>query len=179
MKNLFFVSSGRVGNFNIRSWGYNGYLGESMRITFLAAALSVVIATPSFAADDQGGCASKFSASGGQYKSSVVLPEVSSQTAYKKAYTSLVKKGYQITQSDKDIGVITASQPAKGVLGMANGQFNVFNVLIESDSGAGSKIEFSFSVGGAWTSSDAVRDEFCKLTSEILGQPDASAKNVP
>jgi len=146
---------------------------KNMRVLSIVLTLSASFIVPAFAAEDQGGCVSNFSVSGSfftgkQYKTSVVLPEVSSQTAFKKAYASIVKKGYQITQSDKDIGVISASQQVTGSKG---GKTAPLNVLVESDSGAGSKIDFSFSTaGGLMAPEDAVRDEFCKITSEILSK---------
>jgi hypothetical protein len=146
-----------------------------MRVSILLviAVFSSVIVVPSFAADDQGGCASNFSVSGNflsgkGYKTTVTLPKVNSRIAFKRAYASLTKNGYQIVQSDKEIGSISASQQVTAPDG---GKTAPFNALVESASGSGSQIVFTYSTsGGLWASEDSIRDEFCKITSDVLAQ---------
>ena len=139
-------------------------------LLFLAMMSSFTMAAPSSAADDQGGCASNFSVSGSfftgkQYKTNVVLPGVGREIAFKKAYASVVKKGYQVTHSDKDVGVISVSQQVTGSAKTAP-----LNILVEPD-GTGSKINFSFSTAGGLSAAEgAVRDEFCNITSDVLGR---------
>jgi len=142
-----------------------------MRVILFSAALLVAAASPALAVEDQGGCASGFTVSGGffsgkQYKTSSSLPGVSGQLAFKRAYASLIKKGYQIVESDKDVGVISASQQ---VISTSGGKVAPLNILVEPDANAGSKVNFTFSTaGGLMASEDGVRDEFCKITSDIV-----------
>jgi hypothetical protein len=145
------------------------FFSKSLAIVLLSSA----IVAPSFAADDQGGCASNFSVSGNfltgkGYKTTVALPKLSSRIAFKRAYASLTRNGYQIVQSDKEIGSISASQQVTAPDG---GKSAPLNVLVESVSGAGSKIVFTYSTsGGLFAPEDSIRDEFCKITGDVLGQ---------
>ncbi|TCV79199.1 hypothetical protein [Sulfurirhabdus autotrophica] len=105
--------------------------------------------------------------SGKQYKTSAALTGISADKAFKKAYASVVKKGYQIVQSDKNMGMISAAQQVSHSQG---GKTAPLNILVESDSSTGSTLTFSFSTaGGLMASEDTVRDEFCKITNEVLG----------
>jgi hypothetical protein len=139
----------------------------------IAAVVSSVLAVPTYAADDQGGCTTNFSVSGNflsgkAYKTTVALPKASSRIAFKKAYASLVKSGYQIVQSDKEIGSISASQQVTAPDG---GKSAPLNIQVDSASGSGSKLVFTYSTsGGLWASEDSIRDAFCKITSDVLGQ---------
>jgi hypothetical protein len=93
---------------------------------------------------------------------------VKAETAFKRAYASLVKKGYQITHADKDVGMISAAQQVSFSQG---GKTAPLNILIEAATRAGSKITYSFSTaGGLSASEDTVRDEFCKITNEVLAR---------
>ena len=142
-------------------------------ILFVVLSWSAFAFSASSASDAPDECAANFSVSGNffagkQYKTSATLPGVRAETAYKKAYASLVKKGYQITHADKDVGMISAAQQVSFSQG---GKTAPLNILIEAVPRAGSKITFSFSTAGGLTASgDTVRDEFCKITSEVLAR---------
>jgi hypothetical protein len=84
--------------------------------------------------------------------------------AFKKTYTTVVKHGYQITQSDKETGIISAAQQVSYSSG---GKTAPFNLIVEA-AGNGSSVSFSFATaGGLMASADTVRDEFCKMSDEI------------
>ncbi|MEJ8856819.1 hypothetical protein WKW79_19750 [Variovorax robiniae] len=114
-------------------------------------------------------CAANFASSGSfisgkKFSTQVPLPGVSKDTAFTKAYGSLAKTGYQIVQSDKGAGVISAAQ---GVSFSKGGKSVPLNVVVQSE-GKGSSVAFSFSItGGLSASEDAVRDEFCRIAGEM------------
>ncbi|WP_213953722.1 hypothetical protein [Variovorax sp. dw_954] len=118
-------------------------------------------------------CAANFSSSGSfisgkKFSTQVPLPGVSKDTAFTKAYGSLAKSGYQIVQSDKGAGVISAAQ---GVSFSKGGKSVPLNVVVQSE-GKGSSVSFSFSItGGLSTSEDAVRDEFCRIAGDMGAKP--------
>jgi hypothetical protein len=100
-----------------------------------------------------------------------VLSDVSSQIAFRKALASVTKKGYKIANSDEKVGVISATQTTSGDRTMP------LELHIESVSGTGTKIDFSFSIAsGILASEDGVRNEFCKITSAVLSntEPDVA-----
>lgn len=121
------------------------------------------------AVNDIGECASNFSVtgslfSGKQFKTSAVLPEVSSQIAFRKAHAAITKiHEYKITNSDEKVGIISVIQE------LSSGRIIPLELHIESVSGAGTKIDYSLSLAaGMITSEDGVRNEFCKITSAVL-----------
>lgn len=144
-----------------------------MRVVTLLLVFAPLLSTvsTSYAADAQEECAANFSESGSffagkQYKTSASLPGVKTEIAFKRAYASIAKSGYQITQADKEVGVISAAQQVSFSQG---GKTAPLNVLIQPESNTNSKVAFSFSTaGGLKASSDTVRDEFCKITNDIL-----------
>ncbi|MEJ8847503.1 hypothetical protein [Variovorax rhizosphaerae] len=89
---------------------------------------------------------------------------MSKDTAFTKSYGSLAKSGYQIVQSDKGAGVISAAQ---GVSFSKGGKSVPLNIVVQSES-KGSSVSFSFSItGGLSASEDTVRDEFCRIAGEM------------
>ena len=146
-----------------------------MRVVTLLLVLAPLLSTvaTSHAADTQEECVVNFSESGSffsgkQYKTSASLPGVKTGIAFKRAYASIAKSGYQITQADKEIGVISAAQQVSYSQG---GKTAPLNVVIQPELGSNSKVAFSFSTaGGLKASSDTVRDEFCRITNDILAR---------
>lgn len=142
--------------------------------SILIASVSVAAcASFSTASTDIGGCTTNFAASGSflsgkQYKTSADLPDIAPDAAFKKAYITVAKHGYQITQSDKEVGSISAAQEVSYSKG---GKTAPLNLIVEAAPPSGSKISFSFSTaGGLMASGDTVRDEFCKIASEVASQ---------
>jgi hypothetical protein len=92
-----------------------------------------------------------------------VLPEVSSQVAFKRVLAAIAKKGYNISNSDERTGIISATQTTSANRTMP------LELQIQSVSGAGTKIDISFSIAsGMIAAEDGVRSEFCKITSAGL-----------
>ena len=121
-------------------------------------------------ADQQGPCATNFSVtgsffSGKQFKSQAPLPNLAPDLAYRKAYTEVVNRGWQIISVDKEIRMISASQ---GVSFSSGGKTVPVNIHIRQDGGRGSSISFTLSLtGGLVTSEEGVRDGFCKFVNDI------------
>lgn len=142
------------------------------RFTLFAPLLFSALSGLAIADDDVGGCKTNFSVSGSflsgkQYKTQLGLPKLSQEAAFKKTYAVVVKHGYQVTQSDKDAGVISAAQQVSYSSG---GKSAPFNIIVEA-AGDGSNVSFSFATaGGLMASADTVRDEFCKMADEISTQ---------
>ncbi|MFV0478560.1 MAG: hypothetical protein ACK5ME_12115 [Parahaliea sp.] len=109
-------------------------------------------------------CESHFTKEGGFFKGTTFktwadIKGISSSQAYKKAYLHLSKEGWKIVSSDKDIGIISASQDVS----FGEGKTAPLNVVVE-ESGSGTKISISFSLsGGVMSPSSAVKDSFCDI----------------
>jgi len=117
-------------------------------------------------------CAANFVTSGSfvsgkTFTTNAPLPGVSKDAAFGKAYASLAKKGYQIVQSDKGAGVISAAQAVSFSKGGKNAPLNI----VVQGEGKGSSVSFTFSIaGGLSASEDTVRNEFCRITGEMGGR---------
>ncbi len=104
---------------------------------------------------------------GKQFTSHAPVPGINPDTAYRRAYTEIVKKGWQIVSADKDIRMISANQQVNFSRG---GQTVPLNILIKDDGKRGSIVSFTFShAAGLVTSEDRMRDGFCQLVTDIKG----------
>ena len=117
-------------------------------------------------------CESNFASSGNffsgkQYTTSVSSSSISKDDAYTKAYAAVVKGGYQVVSSDKDVGAISAAQSVSYSEG---GKSAPLNLLVEAGASGGSKLTLRFSTaGGLAASSKAVIQEFCRISTETFG----------
>ena len=127
---------------------------------------------------DFGGCSSNFSASGSifsgkQFKTFAVLSEVDVQTAFRKANAVVRKNEYEITSSDEKSGTISAAQRTSA------DRLLPLELKIESVSGVGTKIEFSFSIpSGVMASEGGIRNEFCNLASAVANKVEPDVVKV-
>lgn len=102
------------------------------------------------------------------YNTWQVLPEITTQKAFRRTYIHLAKEGWAINLTDKEFGIISAS-PGDG------GKAAPLNVFIEDlgDNGGGVspkgiKVTITFSVpGGLQASEDSIRKSFCETLAEI------------
>lgn len=102
---------------------------------------------------------------GKQFKTSVPLPTMNPDVAYRKAYASLVGRGWQIVQSDKDIRMVSASQQ---VTGSSGGKTVPFNVLIKTDTRNVPTVLFTFKMSGMLLASeDGYKKIFCDIAADI------------
>jgi len=101
--------------------------------------------------------------SGKTYKTWAEFPGVKADFAFKKVYIYTVKDGWTISQADKDLGVISASQ----VVSSGNGKTAPLNIVVEKN-GAGSKVSMTYSTsGGVSSPEDAVKKDFCDTLAEV------------
>jgi hypothetical protein len=135
-------------------------LSIAVAATFLSLASSLALAAP----ED---CASNFSVEGNffkgkVYKTSAELPAVKPEAAFRKAYLFTSANGFTIASSDKEMGVISASQSVS----YGEGKSVPLNIQIEPV-GNGSKISILYSTSGGVTSpEDAVKKHFCSTIAE-------------
>jgi hypothetical protein len=103
--------------------------------------------------------------SGRQLRTNAPLPGVSPDTAYKKVFAEMAKRGWQIISSDKDVRMISASEGVPG-----SKKTLPFNVVVGEEKGAATDISFTISMpGGVMASEDGVKAMFCDFTKSLGG----------
>ncbi len=101
---------------------------------------------------------------GTTYKTWALFEKVLPSEAYKKVYRYTVKDGWKITESDKDLGIISASQDVS----YGKGKTVPLNIVIEEAGSIGSKVSLTYSTSGGVTSPiDAVKKHFCLTMAEV------------
>jgi hypothetical protein len=132
-----------------------------LRYKILACA-SLLISFQAFADEEQ--CKTNFTKegsflSGTTYKTWAVVEGAEYSDAFKNVYLQVVKDGWKITNSDKEMGIISAAQDVS----YGNGKTAPFNVVVEKESELNSKISITYSLsGGVKSPEKAVVDAFCK-----------------
>ncbi|MGL6289101.1 MAG: hypothetical protein ACRC2H_00265 [Silanimonas sp.] len=107
---------------------------------------------------------------GRSMKTSARLPGTSQNTAYSRVYGSMARRGYQIESSEREAGVISASQPVS----MSEKKVPI-NVVVTPDSDTDSSIIVSVNLpGGLSTSKEAVQKELCSIIADAAGAPPAA-----
>lgn len=103
--------------------------------------------------------------SGKQFKTSVPLPNMNPDVAYRKAYTSLVARGWQIVHTDREVRMISASQQVSGSSG---GKTVPFNVIVMSDTKQMPTVMFTFKMSSMLLASeDGYKKIFCEIAADI------------
>jgi hypothetical protein len=86
--------------------------------------------------------------------------------AFTRLYATLAKDGWNIASSDKDAGVISATQAVT----FGKGSVAPLTVVVETD-GAGSKVTMTFSVaGGQHANTDSVKSKMCSYLTAVEGK---------
>lgn len=122
--------------------------------------LSCFMAINAMAAEQ---CETNFTSQGSFFKGKTFktwaeVEGVSSADAYKKIYQQVAKDGWKISSSDKDLGIISASQDVS----YGKGKTAPLNIIVE-ESGSNSKVSISYSISGGVSSPEkAVVESFCK-----------------
>jgi hypothetical protein len=81
---------------------------------------------------------------------------------YKAVYAQVVKNGWTITTSDKEMGSITATQSVN----YSEGKTVPLNIMVEKLDDSGSKVSITFKMGaGLSASADDIKKGFCTLMS--------------
>jgi hypothetical protein len=112
-------------------------------------------------------CVANYSTEGGvrtgkQFKTFEDFPAVSRASAFDNLLVTCAACGYQITKSDKDVGIIGATQT------VAPGKIIVLNMIVRTKISGGIRVEIVASLpSGLTTSNDAVKHEFCKMLASV------------
>jgi hypothetical protein len=136
------------------------------RYIFLISNLAL-ITSGAYAGVEQ--CERNFSKDGGffkgtTYKTSAIFKNVKPSTAYKRVYLYTAKDGWTITESDKDLGIISASQDVS----FSKGKQVPLNIIIEDNGATGSKVSLTYSTsGGVSSPTEAVKKHFCSTLAEV------------
>ena len=106
---------------------------------------------------------------GKKYSTWQEFSDVATTNAFKRAYAYVAKNGYKILSSDREMGVISATQD------VVHSQKTVpLNILVEDSGHGGSKVTLTFSIGGGLsTSKKGVQETFSKIIAEVGKNPEA------
>jgi hypothetical protein len=92
-------------------------------------------------------------------------------TAYSRVYGSMARRGYQIESSEREAGVISASQPVS----MSEKKVPI-NIVVIPESDTDSSITVAVNLpGGLSTSKEAVQKELCSIIDDAAGTPAPAA----
>ena len=93
------------------------------------------------------------------------MSNVSKGVAVERVVKELAVQGWAITNTDKDLGIISASQ----TVSFGKGKTAPLNVGIDAKDG-GVNVTATFSIsGGLTTPVDGVKDTFCKIIVSVGG----------
>ena len=103
---------------------------------------------------------------GRTYKSHVFIKGVSKNTAMQRAARYISSDGWSITNTDKDLGIISASQ----TVSFGQGKTVPLNITIESKN-SGVNVSMSYATsGGLITPLGAIQTKFCDTMAAIAGK---------
>lgn len=103
---------------------------------------------------------------GRTFKSHATAQGVSQATGIQRAARYLTSNGWTITNTDKELGIISASQ----TVSYGQGKTVPFNVTMEPQGNA-LRVTTTYVLSGGVTSpAEAVRDEFCNVIGAVAGQ---------
>lgn len=145
---------------------FNKHKVINMKKLFVGIALLTVAS----AASAKPQCEANFTVDGGFFKGKTFktwaeVDGVNSTDAYSKIYKHIVKDGWKIISSDKDIGVITAGQDVS----YGEGNTAPLNVMVE-EAGEKVKVSLSYAIsGGVSAGKGAVVKSFCQTISAANG----------
>lgn len=107
---------------------------------------------------------------GRSMKTHARLPGTAQNTAYSRVYASMARRGYQIESSEREAGVISASQPVS----MSEKKVPI-NIVVVPETDTDSSITVSVNLpGGLSTSKEAVQKELCSIIADAAGTPAAA-----
>lgn len=118
--------------------------------------------------NDSRACAKNFTYSGSflagrSYKTNVFIPKVSKKTAMERAARYIINDGWQITNTNENLGIISASR----TVSYGEGKTVPLNIGIESKNG-GVKVSIFFSTsGGVISPLEAIKNHFCSTIEAI------------
>lgn len=125
-------------------------------------------------------CAANFSTEGGfwtgtQYKTYQIFPKVSKAVAFDSLMGSIASDGFQLTSSNKEVGMISANQ----TVSYGQGKTAPINAVIKENQSGGVRVDLVFSLsGGVTTSKDSVKDSFCKYLNSVSQATEAEKSKI-
>lgn len=118
-------------------------------------------------------CIAHFTNSGGfwqgqDYRTYEDFPHVSKNAAFERVGAAIASDGFQIVNSNKDAGIISASQP---VSGSRKSKTVPINAIVTRGPSGGSRVELVITLStGLVTSADAWQTKFCKYLAAVSNQ---------
>jgi hypothetical protein len=131
----------------------------------------VASGTQNLKTDDTRQCAKNFTYNGSflagrTYKTFAYLENIKTKTAMKRAAQYTVNDGWTITNTDSELGVISATQ----TVSFGSGKTAPLNIGIEPH-GGGVKVNMTYSTSGGVTSPlDSITNHFCSTIAAIEGK---------
>lgn len=128
------------------------------------------------ASSQLGACATNFTTEGGfwsgmKYSTFEEFPKKTVGGTFDALLRSVAASGYQINSSNKEAGMISASQ----TVSYGEGKTAPLNFVIRKLAQSGVRVDVSFSTsGGVSASTEAAQKEFCKLLASV----DQSANEI-
>lgn len=120
---------------------------------------------------DTRACAQNFTFDGSfwtgrTFKTHATVKGVSQATGMQRAARNLATSGWNINNTDKELGIINASQ----TVSFGEGKTTPLNVAFEPQ-GSAVRVSVTYALSGGVTSPvEAVRSEFCKIISAVEGK---------
>ena len=101
---------------------------------------------------------------GKQFKTYEDFPKASKASAIDGLVATIASSGYQITSSNKELGIISANQNVS----YGQGKTVPLNAVVKENPSGGVRIDLVLSLsGGLTTSADSVQSEFCKFLASV------------
>jgi len=125
---------------------------------------------------DSRACVANYSTEGGfwtgkQFKTFEDFPKVSKASAIDSLVAIIASSGYQITNSNKELGIISANQ----TVSYGQGKTVPLNAVVKDNPSGGIRVDLVLSLsGGLATSADSVQSEFCKFLASVNQSKDIS-----
>jgi hypothetical protein len=125
------------------------------------------------ASNPVGACATNFVSEGSffagtRFGTFAEFPNKSVPGAFDAVLQAVASSGYQIVSSNKEVGLISASQSVS----YGHGKTAPMNFVIKKTMTPGVRVEISFSMsGGVSASTENVQREFCKLLASVAQSP--------
>ncbi len=135
----------------------------------LGACSSTKVSTSNPATTDTRPCITNYSVTGEfwlgrQFKTYEDFQKVSKRIAFDVLVSAITSDGFQITNINKDAGIISASQ----TVSYGNGKTVPLNAIVKDNSTGGARVELVFTVsGGLAVATDALQSKFCKYLTSV------------
>jgi len=114
-------------------------------------------------------CVANYSTEGGfwtgkQFRTYEKFPAVEKNDAFDRLVASIASIGLQVTNSNKDLGIISATN----TVSYGEGKTVPLNAIVKSIKPKGIRVDLVFTLsGGLATPADTVQDRFCTLLASV------------